>query len=77
MAAARGFAYRGRHGAALGTAGDWFEPGPWPNHVAWWVGETERPTWRQGVEKLETLAAEGPSPQAFTLRRAFAADGAA
>ncbi len=69
------FAYRGQHGAALRRRREWFVDGEWPTVVAWWVGAGHLPSWEEAVACLEHLHDHGPSPFAFTLRRAFDASG--
>jgi hypothetical protein len=44
---------------------DWFDRLDGPHFAMWWVPEGYRPTAREGRERLEHLAAHGPSDQAF------------
>ena len=62
---ARHFAYGGLHRAALMRRSDWFHKGAWPGYVLWWLGEDTLPTWADGARKLEALADEGPTSEAF------------
>jgi hypothetical protein len=69
------FSYGGLHGAALAMRREWFERGPWPSYVAWWVPAGHQPNWAEGVEHLDLLHASGSTPRAFTFRKPFDAAG--
>jgi Domain of unknown function (DUF3291) len=73
--ALHGFVYRSPHGAYLRRRTRWFLPTPQPSTVLWWVEEPHRPTVQEALRRLRHLRANGPSPQAFTLRRRFEPDG--
>ena len=62
--------YRGRHASVLRDRGKWFEPGS-TGLVMWWVEAGKIPTVDEAKQKLELLAAHGPSPEAFTFRETF------
>ncbi len=70
------FVYSGLHRTALAQRHDWFLKPEWPTYAVWWVGDDEIPTWADACARLEHLHDHGPTPFAFTLRRAFDADGA-
>jgi len=70
------FAYRGLHGEAMSKRAQWFRSGPWPTYVAWWVSEHHRPSWQEGVDRLDHLHANGPTSTAFTFARPFDQAGA-
>lgn len=67
------FAYRSpEHLAIMRRRREWFE------HMTaymalWWVPAGHRPTVAEGVEKIAALAANGPSPEAFSFREPFPA----
>lgn len=69
------FSYRGAHAESLSKRGDWFERGPWPSFVAWWVDEQHQPTWAEAVARVDQLHAQGPTPSAFNFRQPFAVAG--
>jgi hypothetical protein len=71
----RRFVYGGLHGQALSKRRDWFEPGRGPAYVLWWAPTGYRPNWHEAWQRLQALTAHGPTPDAFTFKRAFAADG--
>lgn len=50
----------------------WFERMD-PFMALWWVPAGRRPSVAEGMAKLEQLAAEGPTPAAFTFVQPFAA----
>jgi hypothetical protein len=64
------------HGEALRRRKEWFLSHTHPVYVAWWVGDRHRPTWREGVDRIEHLDAHGTSPAAFSFRAPFDASGA-
>lgn len=50
----------------------------WFDHIAiyqalWWVTAGHRPSVAEGMDRIATLAAHGPSPEAFTFKQPFAA----
>ncbi|MBO9567422.1 MAG: DUF3291 domain-containing protein [Cellulomonas iranensis] len=69
------FVYSGTHRTALAQRHAWFLKPEWPTYAVWWVGDDEIPTWADACARLEHLHEHGPTPSAFTLRTAFAADG--
>ena len=62
---ARRFAYGGLHRAALQRRSEWFHKASWPGYVLWWAGNKTLPTWADGARKLEALADDGPTSEAF------------
>lgn len=69
----RGFAYKSGHVEILRRRREWFVPLDGPNLVLWWVPSGQRPTVEEARERLERLAADGPTPYAFTLKTPFPA----
>ena len=43
--------------------------------MAWWIGDDERPTLVDAVDRLDRLHTEGPSRTAFDFRHPFDAEG--
>ncbi len=70
------FTYSGLHREALSRRQDWFEAGPWPSYVAWWVPGDHRPDWKEAVERIDHLHDHGSTPGAFSFRQPFDAMGA-
>ena len=50
---------------------EWFERIEQPIVALWWVPAGHDPTTGEAKERLDHLAAHGPSPHAFTFRQAF------
>jgi hypothetical protein len=71
------FVYRSAHAEILRRRREWFERMSEAYLVLWWVPAGHRPTIEEAIAKLERLRAEGPTPEAFTFRRAFPAPDAA
>jgi len=69
--ALRGFAYRSDHAEVFRRRREWFVPLDGPNLVLWWVPLGHIPTVAEARERLDLLAANGPTAQAFTLKTAF------
>ncbi len=44
---------------------EWFDPASGPHFAMWWVPEGHRPSPQEGRERLDYLAAHGPSDYAF------------
>ena len=65
------FVYSGMHGRALGQRDEWFQPARGPAYVLWWAPRGSRPRWLEAKQRLEALAAAGPTPQAFTFKSPF------
>jgi uncharacterized protein DUF3291 len=70
--ALREFAYRSGHVEFLRRRREWFVPLGGPSLVVWWIPAGHRPTIEEARERLERLTADGPTPDAFTLRVPFA-----
>ena len=71
----RAFAYRTTHVEYLRRRREWFEPLAGPSLVLWWVPAGHRPTIDEARERLDRLAADGPTPAAFTLKTTFPPEG--
>lgn len=65
------FTYSGLHAEALRRGREWFKKPNWPPLVLWWHGQKGKPTWTEGVERIEHLYDYGPSPYAFTFQAPF------
>jgi hypothetical protein len=76
LEALRAFAYGQRdHLAVVRRRREWFERLGEAFLVLWWVPAGHVPTVAEAEERLDALRAEGPTPYAFTFRRAFAPPG--
>jgi len=69
------FVYRqGEHRAIMRRRAEFFTR-PEVFMTLWWVPAGQRPTPAEALERLGTLRRLGPSPDAFTFARPFAAPG--
>lgn len=73
--ALRAYAYRSGHVDVFRRRREWFVPLDGPSLVLWWVPAGHRPTVAEAKARLERLAAEGPTAEAFTLKTTFPAGG--
>jgi hypothetical protein len=71
------FVYSGEHVAVLRRKREWFEQMREAVTALWWVPAGHRPTVQDAEHRIRLLRAEGPTPEAFTLRRSFPALGSA
>ncbi|KUL35782.1 DUF3291 domain-containing protein [Actinoplanes awajinensis] len=70
----RAYAYQSTHLDYLRRRRDWFVPnGDQAALVMWWIPAGRIPTMRQALSRLGRLQADGPTPEAFTLRQTFPA----
>ncbi len=69
------FTYSGLHAEAMRHASEWFLPKSWPPYVLWWVPEGRPPNWHEAVARFERLHDCGPTPEAFTFKSPFDAQG--
>lgn len=67
------YVYRSAHASELARRRDWFRPSQRAHMALWWVPEGHVPTIDEGLARLWHLDGYGPSAQAFTFRRPFAA----
>nr|MDT0660621.1 DUF3291 domain-containing protein [Micromonospora sp. DSM 115978] len=68
----RAFTYHSAHLEPLRRRREYFDHEGLPGYlVLWWVPAGHRPTVAEAMARLEHLAAEGPSPLAFTFREPY------
>jgi len=65
----RDFMYRSDHASYLRRRDEWFERDHQPMTVGWWIPAGTLPTLEDALQRLEMLRTDGPSDQAFPLRR--------
>ncbi|HEX3594081.1 MAG TPA: DUF3291 domain-containing protein [Polyangiaceae bacterium] len=63
------YVYRSDHVALVRDRKKWFVPMSGPYYALWWVAPGHRPSVQEGKERLECLAAHGPSEHAFWFVR--------
>ncbi|MGY1856014.1 DUF3291 domain-containing protein [Modestobacter sp. SYSU DS0290] len=69
------FVFGDLHLAVMRRRREWFEHVREVMTVLWWVPAGTRPTVAEAEDRLRRLRADGPTPAAFTLRRAFPPPG--
>jgi len=67
------FVYRTAHADYLRRRREWFERMTETITALWWVPAGHLPTVEEGIDRLDHLRAQGPSPEAFTFRERFPA----
>jgi hypothetical protein len=67
------FAYRTSHTKVMNRRKEWFESLPGPHMVLWWIAAGTVPTVDEAKQRLDHLAAHGPTPTAFTFKARFPA----
>jgi hypothetical protein len=77
VASLNDFVYRTAHAAIMRRRKEWFERMQDAYLVLWWVPRGHRPTISEASAKLTALRQKGPTPEAFTFRRAFGPPDAA
>ena len=65
------YVYRSDHTGYLRRRREWFERISEAIVALWWVPAGHRPTVAEGIERIEHLRTNGPTPQAFTFRQPF------
>ena len=71
----RRYVYQTEHVDFLRRRREWFLPPPRAPLAMWWIADGERPTIDEAMARLEQLWREGPTPDAFTLKVAYDAEG--
>jgi hypothetical protein len=65
------YVYNSAHLEVMRRRREWFERMTEAILVLWWVTKGRRPSIAEAVAKLEILRRNGPTPEAFTFRKAF------
>ncbi|GIH71574.1 DUF3291 domain-containing protein [Sphaerimonospora thailandensis] len=61
------FVYRSPHLPVLRRRREWFQRVAEPYTVMWWVPEGHTPSLEEGMDRLDLLRSQGPTPEAFTF----------
>lgn len=70
--ALRGYIYHTPHLEYMRRRREWFDhAGAEPYLALWWIPEGHIPTLDEARQRLDHLAAHGPTPHAFTFRKPF------
>lgn len=75
VAALHDFVYRTAHVEIMRRRMEWFERMDAAYMVLWWVASGRRPTLEEAEARLDRLREAGPTAEAFSFRRPFAAPG--
>jgi hypothetical protein len=67
------FTYRSAHKTVFKRRYEWFERLDRPKMVLWWQAVGTIPSADEALARLERLTTLGPTPEAFTFKRRFAA----
>jgi hypothetical protein len=65
------YVYESAHVEIMRRRKEWFERMREAYVVLWWVPRGHRPTSSEAITKLELLRSNGPTKEAFTLRKTF------
>jgi len=65
------YVYSSAHVEVMRRRREWFERINEAFLVLWWVTKGHRPSIAEAIAKLEILRSKGPTPEAFTFRKAF------
>jgi hypothetical protein len=65
------YVYSSAHVEVMRRRREWFERMNEAFLVLWWVTKGHRPSVAEAIAKLEFLRGKGPTPEAFTFRKAF------
>jgi Domain of unknown function (DUF3291) len=76
VAALNGYVYQSAHVELMRRRREWFERMDEAFLVLWWVPVGHRPGVDEALARLARLREHGPTPEAFTFRRAFPAPDA-
>lgn len=63
------FVYKTIHVELIQDREAWFSKMADAHQALWWVPEGYQPSAEEGVERLQRLRLEGPSPRAFTMAK--------
>ena len=69
--ALKAFVRHPNHARVMRERSSWFAPLEGPHLVLWWIPAGHIPSIDEGKKKLESLAHDGPTPDAFSFSRSF------
>ncbi len=72
----RDYTYHTVHMRVFSARNAWFEKLNGPHMALWWIEASTVPDIKEGKKRLDLLAAQGPSPSAFTFGAPFSGAGA-
>lgn len=69
--ALKAYVYRSSHVEVYRARKDWFGEWDGPNYVLWWIPSGTLPTMEEGRRRVELLALQGPTSEAFSFRALY------
>jgi len=69
------YVYRSDHLQVMAQRRQWFEKPAGAFMALWWLPAGTLPSVENGLARIELLERSGPTPQAFTFKQPFDADG--
>ena len=69
------FVFKTPHLKVMNRKAEWFRASDLPTMALWWIEAGHIPTPQEAAKRLDAIARSGPTPQAFTFRSLFEADG--
>lgn len=73
VASLKQFMFKTDHATFLQRRGEWFEKAKTATYVLWWVPAGHIPSLEEAKQRLMRLQELGDSPEAFSMRKPFAA----
>lgn len=71
LEALRTYTFSAKHREIMRRRREWFDRMDGPHLALWWTPEGTQPSPQDGRDRLEHLAAHGPTPHAFTFAQTF------
>jgi heme-degrading monooxygenase HmoA len=75
LEALRAYVYKTAHVEYLRRRREWFEKAIEMHLALWWVPVGEEPSAQEGLRRIAVIREHGPTQEAFTLAKPFAAPG--
>jgi hypothetical protein len=69
------YVYLAGHLDVMRRRREWFEAAAELHMALWWLPGEAMPSVAEGLERLATIRAEGPTPHAFTFKQPYDRDG--
>ena len=67
----RNYTFHSAHAELLNERHQWVDPIVGASVALWWIPAGHRPSIAESAERLRSVRDRGPSPYAFTMRKAF------
>jgi len=73
LEALRAYTFHSAHAELLNERHQWVDSVAGASVALWWIPTDHRPTIEESAERLRSVRDHGPTPYAFTIRKAFPA----